>query len=321
MRTILSLILTYCFACIFIAKVYSQEEISLSTLDVKSYKLAEQIFTDWPINEDSIKEDAIKQTWKRGNKEMFQIIYCTFQSESEAFKSTSYAANSLSIPFLIGTPSGEILGDNCWVSIERCAVYIQINNIGFKVFKPFSLNLEDIDQIFNISNEIISNIKKHNNKTIDSINLSLSENEYTNIIKKSVTHLSDKKFEKFETENTNWILFDNSLITGHREQWKTNNSIVSIDLFKSDNINDIQDAVKIKNEYNNYIIFNFDERNSIENGIKSWQSKWSPFDTIKYFSGIGIKKPYLISLYYFDEKGINTNDLLNILELIKNEEQ
>ena len=138
--------------------IHAQDIILLNDYDMNEYKLDSQVKIYWPISTDSLKSNIIEQRWRISEKDDIYIDYCEFDSKENAYKALEYTANSNSLPFIEGSPSGEIIGDASWVAIDGSAVYFQKDNFGIKIFKPLNLRPEDTNKIINISNKILAKI-------------------------------------------------------------------------------------------------------------------------------------------------------------------
>jgi hypothetical protein len=151
--------------CVFLVPinglVHAQDWLILKSDNMIGDRLISQTNTIWPISDDSLKTNIIQQRWRIQEKEDFYIDYCEFDSEENAFTGTAYAANSNALPFISGSPTGEIIGDASWVAIDGSAVYFQKGNIGIKIFKPLNPNPEDQNNLMSISNKVLINIREH----------------------------------------------------------------------------------------------------------------------------------------------------------------
>lgn len=160
-------IVCFFFLLPFCGLIHAQDWLLLKEDSMKGYKLLSQTTTIWPISGDSLETNIIQQRWRLLEKEDFYIEYCEFNCEENAIKGTTYAANSNALPFISGSPTGEIIGDASWVAIDGSAVYFQKGNIGIKIFKPVNLRPEDQNKIISISNEVLIKIRDNNSSDME----------------------------------------------------------------------------------------------------------------------------------------------------------
>ena len=65
------------------------------------------------------------------------------------------------------SPTGEIIGNASWVSLDQSAVCFQKGNIGVKIFNPLSHQAEDLKNLSFLSNEILMKIENSLNEKIE----------------------------------------------------------------------------------------------------------------------------------------------------------
>ena len=213
------------------------------------YKLISQVNTFWPISTDSLKSNVIEQWWTISKKDDLYINYCEFDCVENAIKGTAYAANSNATPFIFGSPTGGIIGNASWVSLDGSAVYFQKENIGIKIFKPLNALPKDQKLFLNISNNLLAKIRenipsdiktKENELQINQVSIS----DYQKTTGKIDVLLVQEGYTANKTENSIWLISEDSLAMGIRKQWSKDKSVVSIDIVKYANTVDLQKVVE-----------------------------------------------------------------------------
>ena len=191
--------------------INAQESFLLSDKNMEEYKLMSQVNTFWPISADSLNRNAIRQRWNISEKDEFYINYCEFDSEEDAIKGTAYTANSCTMPFIFGSPTGEIIGNASWVALDGSAVCFQKGNIGINIFKPVNFQPEDRNNILNISDKVLVRINENipsiiKTKEEELLKYQLSHIDYQKTTGQSNVLLTRDGFTEYKTENSKWLI-------------------------------------------------------------------------------------------------------------------
>ncbi len=163
MSKILTIIIVY--ACISYCShinmvLNAQHNFILNEHIIEEYDLITQVNYYWQISADSSTDRAIKQKWRDSEKEVYYILYCEFANEAIALQGSAFMANSCALPFIKGSPTGKIYGDNSWVAIDGSAVCFHIGKYGIKIFKPINFQQDDRKKMKMFSNQIIKQIEE-----------------------------------------------------------------------------------------------------------------------------------------------------------------
>jgi hypothetical protein len=322
-REVLYIKLVLIFNLLFCVVIKAQEKYLLKEDEMTDYNLISVINTIWPISDDSLQTNVIEQRWKSSDNFSYYIDYCEFESELAAIKGTAYMANSYSLPARFGSSSG-ILGDASWESLDGSFICLQKWNVGIK--------------INNMDDDPKSSIKYTNflNKILTRINDSVSDEilalenilktsqlpfeEYENYTRACSTLLNNVGYSENSPLSTKWLLHDDSLVMGYRKQWSKEQSIISIDIAKYNNIIDCQNAVKCRGKYNFNIIICLNENiDSVYRAIDEWFTRWPNSDSSKFFFIAWSKENYSININYSNELGINKEFLKYMISVLGTE--
>ncbi len=305
----------------FHSNICAQQKFLLKNEDMKEYKLIREINIFWAIGADSLSKNIIEQKWSMSQSDEYYIDYCEFDNEENAIKGIAYMANSSAMPFIFGSPTGEIIGSISWVSIDGSAVCFQKGTVGIKIFKPLNLKTEDRNSMLKIANKVLAKIKENVSPNVEIIERELlirrlSDTDYQNVTGKSNLLLTQDGYTKYRTENTKWIINSDSIVMGYRTQWFKSQSIISIDVAEFSNDIDTQEALKYKSKVTVSPVCMLNDNQSISEAINEWLKKWSKLDTLKYMSIVGIIKNKSIHFYYYNNEGIDSKVAFEILESI-----
>jgi len=309
------------FILYFSTIINAQESFLLSGKNMEEYKLMSQGNTFWPISADSLNRNAIMQRWNISEKDEYYVNYCEFDSEEDAIKGTAYMANSCAMPFIFGSPTGEIIGDASWVSLDRSAICFQKGNIGIKIFKPVNLKPKDRSNILNISNKVLVKIRENISPNIitkekELLKHQLSNTDYQKTIEESNILLTQDGYTEYKAENSKWIISEDSLVMGFRKQWSKDQSIFSIDMAKFSDSIDAQNATEYRGKISFSPVCILNDNKSVSEAINEWQKKWDKLDILKYISIVGRIDNTSIHFYYYNDAGIDTDKIYKIIKAI-----
>jgi hypothetical protein len=302
-----------------ITKLSAQSEFLLAGADMPEHKLTNQDSIYWPFIEMPKSRNVIQQIWNKSKDEDYYVQYYKFNSEEEAITTTSFAATSFSMPYVMGSPTGKLIGDFSWVSLDQGAVYFQKGNFGIKIFKPLDLDSEKKIKVSELSDKVLAKVIKSIapeilNNDVDLLRNRISESAYQNKTKKSADLLTQKGYFKDKSETTKWKGSKDSLKMGLRKQWLTSKSCISIDVIE------LSDDTEAKNysesrsalTFSPVCLINSDE--SIHKTLNEIIKRWGDGNKIQYISVVGQSGKTLIHFYYYNEEGI---DIDTFEELIK----
>lgn len=303
------------------AIIHAQDRLLLSDNDMEEYKLMSQMNTFWPISADSLKSNVIRQRWRISGKDDFYINYCEFDCEENAIKGTAYAANSNAMPFIFGSPTGEIIGNASWVALDGGAVYFQKGNIGIKIFKPVNLKPEDRNNILNISNKVLVKIRDNipsdiKTKEKELLKYQISITDYQKTTEESKVLLIQDGYTEYKAENSKWLVTEDSLVMGFRKQWSKDQSIFSIDIAQYSNVIDAQKAIEYQGKIFVSPVCIINDNNSVYEAINECLNKWDISDTIKYISIVGRSGNISIHLFYYNNTGIDAEKMYKLINVI-----
>ena len=325
MKTNIKLLRVLIVSVVFILQINTiitaQVKFILSDKNIEEYKLISQVNTFWPISTDSLKSNVTEQKWIKSESEEYYISYCEFESEEDATKSMAYTANSCAMPFIFGSPTGEIIGDASWVALDGSAVCFQIGNIGIKIFKPINFKLEDRNNILRISNKVLERIRdgilsEIKMKEEELLKYQLSITDYQKITNETDVILIREGYTEYKTENSKWLISENNQIRGYRKQWSKDQSIFSIDIAKFSDSTVAQNATEFRGKisYSPVCILNYDE--SASEAINKWLKTWKDQNTLRYISIVGRIDNKSIHFYYYDNDGIDADKIYEIMKAI-----
>jgi len=309
------------FILYFHSITFAQQKFLLNNKDMEEYELIRQMNTFWPIDTNSLTNDVIEQKWGISENNDYYISYCEFDNVEKAIKGTSFNANSSATPFIFGSPTGEILGDFSWVAIDGSAICFQKYNVGIKIFKPLNINSEDKNNILKISNKILIRIDEN-----ISLNIKLKEDKllekqisfksFQKVTEKCDKLLTEEKITHYKTENSKWLITEDSLIIGFRKQWSKQHSIFSIDIAEFSDSFDAQRASEYRSKIAFSPICELDNNESVSAAINDWFTKWSYLELLNYISIVGRKGNLSIHFYYYDKSGIDPKIIYDIVNAI-----
>jgi len=315
------LLLTVIFTLGLSSASYAQERFLLNAADMPGYQLISTETLPWRISADSLKLDVVQQRWSNQKDECY-IAYGEFDSEADAYKGTGYESQSFAGPFIFGSPTGEIIGNSSWVSLDQYVVFFQKGNIGIKIIRPVEFNTEDSFNILNLSNKLLTKINDNisieiANKDKELLKSRISIEYYNLLTKASFDLLTSKGYNEFKVDNSKWILNKDSLVMGQRKQWSISNSISSIDVTRFSNEMDAQNATenKVGMTGNTYCLL--DDTASVSAAINDYFKFINRHS--KYVSIVGRIGNYAIQFYYFNENGVDINFFKRVVLAINSE--
>ena len=306
---------------VIIEHIIAQEQYVLTNGSVEDFKLKNQETISLPIDND-IFLNAIEQRWYSSDNQEFYVVYYSFESEVEALKGIAYVANSCALPFVYGSPEGEIIGNMSWVSLDQSAICFQKRNIGVKIFKPVNFRAQDADIINYLSDKILDKIEMNYLEQINEQNSStqLSNTDFHRIVLNLNDFFNEKGYSKNEVDYcTKWLRDENNTVFGLREQWSNNSqSFFSIDVsIFPDSVSALEAA---ENRSVSFLRFIFDMKDaeSLKRAFNEWVNRWEAVKPMKYLSLVGKDDNIVFQLYIFNNEGIKEVDLmLQIFNLLK----
>jgi hypothetical protein len=302
MKKIELLLLIFIFYSILPCK--TQEKYMLNDKNLLKYEFDSTIKNELNFVFDSIKTKVLTQRYKKSDIDLCDITYFEFESENDAIKSMSYLSNSYSIPFIFGSPTGELLGDASWISIDKSVFIFQKNEIGIKIFKPINNINDDLLNFQCISNKILYNID-----SIKKINYSLDHyiSDYSNQIKKSENILSKYNFNIYKIEDSRWIFTKDSIIYGKKIQFRNENSLICIDIADCINDSSTNRVIKFRSETTMSPTYDLNDYESLKKVIKTNKAS----DGSSYLSIVGNKGVLAVQIYCYYLSNINIkNEIL-----------
>lgn len=304
--------------------IIAQGQYTLDNGSVEDFKLKNQETISLPIDND-IFLNAIEQRWYSSDNQEFYVVYYNFESELEALRGITYVANSCALPFVYGSPKGEIIGNMSWVSLDQSAICFQKGNIGVKIFKPVNFMTQDADIINYLSGKILEKIEMNSLEQIDEqiSSTQLSYVDFHRIVLNLEDFFNQKGYSKNEVDYcTKWLRDKNNTVFGLREQWSNNSqSFFSIDISIFPDSVSALEAVENRSAAFLSFVFNMKDAKSLRKAINEWGNRWEVVKPMKYLSLVGRDENIVFQLYIFNNEGIKEGDLMlqifNLLTLRK----
>jgi hypothetical protein len=256
------------------------------------YKLTKQDSIYWPFLEMPKSRNVIQQIWNKSKNEDYYVQYFKFDSEEEAISTTSFAATSYSMPYVMGSPTGKLIGDFSWVSLDQGAVYFQKGNFGIKIFNPIDLDSDKKIKVDKLSDKVIAKVINNiapeiMNRDLDLLGNRISEADYLNKTKKSEDLLTKKEYTKNDSENSKWKGSKDGFRMGLRKQWSNSKSCISIDIVELSDETEAQNYSESRGvlTFSPVCLINSDE--SIDTTLNEIFKRWGEDNKIQYISVVG----------------------------------
>ncbi|MCF8358393.1 MAG: hypothetical protein K9H26_06515 [Prolixibacteraceae bacterium] len=302
----------------FFSISYAQKDILLVDDNIEGFKLIREMKSFWQISADSLTDNVLEQKWSLYENDEYYISYCEFDNEEDAIKGVAYNANSSAMPFIFGSPTGEIVGNVSWRSLDGSAICFQKNNIGIKIFKPLNVKEKDKKVILSISNNILekinanisSNIRLENDKLLNY----LSHEQLQKITENYNNLLTQDGYSEFKVEKSKWVIAEDSLLMGYRKEWSKKQSIFYIDIALLSNSNDALEASEFRSKITSSPLCILGNDESISVAINDWINEWNELDKLSLISIIGIKGNLSLHFYYYNNAEL---DFILLNEILK----
>jgi hypothetical protein len=302
-----------------ITEMSAQSEFLLTGDEMPEYKLTKQDSIYWPFLEMPKSRNVIQQIWNKSKNEDYYVQYFKFDSEEEAISTTSFAATSYSMPYVMGSPTGKLIGDFSWVSLDQGAVYFQKGNFGIKIFNPIDLDSDKKIKVDKLSDKVIAKVINNiapeiMNRDLDLLGNRISEVDYQIKTKKSEELLTKKGYTIGDSQNSKWIGSKDGLKMGIRKQWSNRKSCISIDIVELSDETEAQKASELRGQLTFSPVCLIDNDESIDNALKGIMNRWGDMEKFQYISVVGQSGKTLIHFYFYSDEGIDTD---TFKELIK----
>ena len=300
-----TILLSILLSFVAITDLISQEQYALTEEENINSNLISQRLSYWNIGADDAIHTAIRQKWEKPPNMIYYIEYCEFEDIKLAMQGTSHMANSASVPFLYGSPNGEIIGDNSWCSINGTAICFQKDKYGVKIFSVDGAEVGISEELLKLTKRVLDRISQHDPKTKRLTEIS-SQNLNPNLqfsVDQVISFLGENGFVPYKEEKTTWYTKDDSII-GLRTLMKKQQSIFTVDLVNLSSDLLAQNTSVIRGLFVDIPTFSFENGNSITIA-DDLIDKWDQLGTIKHFSFTGSIEELSLQLYYFNPEGID----------------
>ncbi|MFO7656029.1 MAG: hypothetical protein R6W78_03105 [Bacteroidales bacterium] len=262
--------------------------------------------------------NAIQQVWCLSEKDEFYITYFKFDNELKAINGVAFVANSNAMPYTFGSPTGELIGNISWSSLDGSAVCFQKENFGIVIFKPVNFKPDDQMKILYLSNKIIGKIMKNTPCHLQAEDANIMKQYstitgYQEIISKCNNYLLQAGYSEYNEENTYWLVEVDSMVPGFRKQWVKNETVLGIDMSVYSNSIDAKKAAKNRGIISNAPVCILDVHDSISAAFDLELNKKQILETRKNISLIGISNNKSFQFYCFNKEGIDIEKFRHII--------
>lgn len=298
--------------------LFCQEKYVLLATDIPGWELKDQSLYLWNDKGEQLQE-GIQQKWKEiGRDQYLYVKYYEYKSEFDAIEETSKLSRSFAGIYVFGSPGGEPTGNLSWTSTDRTAVIFQKWNVGLHIFEPFEDPVSAGKTINDVSKRILKKINDSISteyKVKDTLlrKEQISSADFEIVVSSSEDTLLKHGFSKNKIEDSKWILNEDSLVLGMREQWSAENSFFSIDIAEFSDNDAAQKAAELNSTVKRTPLCILGDSESIKKAVEEWSLNWYVNDSIKYISVSSWLGNYAIQFYYFDEEGVNVDFFKQVL--------